>query len=115
MKCDMKCQNDEPTTSSLSNEIVLSDNSREVVLRLFLDGGGESLELVESHWVMNAFFEQVEFWLTDTEETVHLEETFSRIIERVEADWFEGQTIAEKDYEIRPRSMKERTIYDLLL
>ena len=76
-----------------SDEVVLSDDGGEVVLWFTLDGGSHALELLKADWIVNALLEEVKFRLTHSQEAIHLEEAFSCVVERVKADWFEGETI----------------------
>lgn len=75
-----------------SDEVVLPDDSREIVSGFSLHRCGHSLELFESHWIMNAFFEQVKFWLANSHKSVHFEQAFSGIVEWLKTYGFKSQT-----------------------
>ena len=55
-----------------SNEVVLPDDYREVVLWFILNWGCKSLELLKSNRVMNAFFEDIKFRFANSKKAVHL-------------------------------------------
>ena len=81
------------TSLPLSNEVILPDDGGEVVSWLALHGGGEALELLKPHRVVDALLEEVELGLAHSQQAVHLEEALSRIVEGLKADWLEGQVL----------------------
>ena len=76
-----------------SEEVVLAVNSGEVVTGLTLGWRSHGLEASERLRVMHTLLEKVELGFTDAHLSVHLEETFTSIVEWVIADRLELQIL----------------------
>lgn len=74
-------------------EVVLAENSREVVLRLSLNWSSKCLESCEGLWIMDALFKEIEFRLAHSHLPIHLEHALTSIIKWIEADWLELQIL----------------------
>ena len=76
-----------------SVEIVLANDSAEVVFGFSLRRGGKSLESGKRFRIVDAFFEEVKFRLTYSHLPFHLEHAFAGIIKRIETDWLKLQIL----------------------
>ena len=74
-------------------EVVLLENSGEVVFRFALLGRGHRLELRKSQRVVHALLEHVELGLAHTHLTIHLEHALSGVIERIKAYRFKLEVL----------------------
>ena len=76
-----------------SVEVVFAVDHGEVVFGFALDGRGHRLEAGEGFRVVHTLFEQVQFRLADAHLAIHLEQTLSRLVERVVAHRLELQVL----------------------